>query len=222
MQYAYGARGEVFVYMAQTVASLAELCTASGIDVDNIVKPIKPMLPGVAKQLMTSLGPEGVVPHNDVWYRSMHGVIQWMEHIVRLDVSFPVRVLGAALGRNTPAHDEAMMRLISWVLTHPTDGLVYGGDKAARDKGFLAWMDASFADGHKARSTQGSIFKFSGSVVSWSSKQQSCVAQDTMESEYISASTYIGPCWAGSTCSTTWVLSKVPFPVTRITLQTLV
>ena len=70
-----------------------------------------------------------------------------MEHIVRLDVSFSVRVLGAALGRNTPAHDEAMMRLISWVLTHPTDGLVYGGNKAARDKGFLAWMDASFADG---------------------------------------------------------------------------
>jgi hypothetical protein len=57
------------------------------------------------------------------------------------------------------------------------------------DKGFAAWADASFADGSKALSTQGSIVKFHGSVVAWSAKQQSCTAQDTMESEYISAST---------------------------------
>jgi hypothetical protein len=65
----------------------------------------------------------------------------------------------------------------------------YGGDKSALDKSFAAWADASFADGFKALSTQGSIRKFNGSVVSWSAKQQSCTALDKMESEYISAST---------------------------------
>ena len=68
----------------------------------------------------------------------MHGLVQWMEHGVRIDVSCSVRVLGAAVGRNTSAHDEAMMRLVVWVLSHSTDGLVYGGDKAALDKGFAA------------------------------------------------------------------------------------
>ncbi len=109
----------------------------------------------------------------------MHGLNQWMENSARLDVSFAVRVLGAPVGKNTP-HDEAMMHLVVWVHAHDTDGIVYGGDKAALGKGFVAWPDASFADGFKALSTQGSISKFHGSVVAWSSKQQSCTAQDTM------------------------------------------
>ena len=82
----------------------------------------------------------------------------------------------------------AMMRLIAWIHAHSTDGIVYGGDKAARDQGFMAWADASFADGFKALRTQESIIKFDGSVVAWAAKQQTCVALDTMESEYISAS----------------------------------
>ena len=87
----------------------------------------------------------------------MHGLNQWMENSARLDVFFAVRVLGAAVGKNTPAHDEAMMRLVAWVYAHDTDGIVYGGDKAALGKGFVAWPDASFTDGFKALSTQGSI-----------------------------------------------------------------
>ena len=188
LQYAYGSNREVFVHMKDTADSLRELCKACNIDIDSRLKPITPMAPGVAKQLMANLGPKDVVPSNDLWYRSVHGIIQWMEHGVRLDASFPVRVLGAAVGRNTPAHDEAMLRLITWILSHSTDGIVYGGDKAAKDKGFTAWADASFADGFRALSTQGSIIKFDGSVVAWAAKQQSCVALDTMESEYISAS----------------------------------
>ncbi len=70
-----------------------------------------------------------------------------------------VLVLGADVGKNSPAH------LVAWIHTHDTDGIVYGGDKAALDKGFAAWADASFADGLKALCTQGSIVKFNGSVV---------------------------------------------------------
>ena len=58
----------------------------------------------------------------------------------------------------------AMMRLIAWIHAHSTDGIVYGGDKAARDQGFMAWADASFADGFKALRTQESIIKFDGSA----------------------------------------------------------
>jgi hypothetical protein len=148
-----------------------------------LAKPLTPMVAGAVKELMSNFAPNGTVPPNDLWYRSMHGINQWIENSARLDVSFAVRVLGAAVGKNTPAHDEAMMRLVAWVHAHGTDGIVYGGDKAALDKGFVAWPDASFADGFKALSTQGSIVKVKGSAVAWSSKQQSCIAQDTMEAE---------------------------------------
>jgi hypothetical protein len=48
-----------------------------------------------------------------------------MENSARLYVSFPVRVLGAAVARNTTAHDEAIMRLVVWAPAHDTDGIVY-------------------------------------------------------------------------------------------------
>ncbi len=44
------------------------------------------------------------------------------------------------MGKNIPAHDETMMRLVAWIHAHDTDGIVYGGDKAALalGKGFVA------------------------------------------------------------------------------------
>ncbi len=69
----------------------------------------------------------------------MHGLNQWMANIGRLDVFFAVRVLGVAVGKNTPAYDEATMRLVAWIHAHDADGVVYGGDNAALDKSFVAW-----------------------------------------------------------------------------------
>ena len=105
MQYAYGANHEVFVHIEDAANSLGELCKASSIHVDNLVKPLTPMAPGIAKELMTNLGPKDSTPTNQLWYASMHGLVQWMEHGSRIDVSFPVRVLGPPVGSNTPAHN---------------------------------------------------------------------------------------------------------------------
>ena len=52
VQYAYGANNEIFVHMKDTAASLRELCKSSGLDVENLCKPITPMAPGAAKELM--------------------------------------------------------------------------------------------------------------------------------------------------------------------------
>ena len=54
----------------------------------------------------------------------------------------------------------------------------------------MGWMDSSFADRLAARSTQGFIIKFNGCLLKWCSRKQPCIALDTMEAEYISASTY--------------------------------
>jgi hypothetical protein len=81
------------------------------------------MTVGAANDIMSNLSPKDSVPANDPWYRSAHGLVQWMENSARVDVSFPVRVLGAAVDCNTPAHDEAMMRLVAWVHAHDADGI---------------------------------------------------------------------------------------------------
>ncbi len=59
------------------------------------------------------------------------------------------------MGRNTPVHDEDMIRLMA---------LVYGGDHATLDEGFATWADAFFAHGATA-------VTFIGSAVAWSAKR---------------------------------------------------
>ena len=51
-------------------------------------------------------------------------------------------------------------------------------------------MDSFFADADKAKSTQCHVIKFNDCLVKWSARRQPCVALDTMEAEYISASSY--------------------------------
>ena len=41
------------------------------------------------------------------------------------------------------------------------------------------------------KSTNGHVFLFGGTIFSWLSKKQSCVAKYTMEAEYISCSTAV-------------------------------
>ena len=190
LQYEYGKNGEVFMHMSDTIASLIALCEASGVSLAGIPCPLTPMLPGVASDLMRTYASDGLIPPNDKWYRSAIGVNNWLEGGVRVDISFAFNVLSSALGKNTPAHDQALLRLIVWLRDHNTHGLVYGGDRSAATRGFMGFTDSSFADGEFAKSTQGFAIKFNACLIKWNSRRQPCVALDTMEAEYIAAAQY--------------------------------
>ena len=191
MEYAYSSSGAVLLHMHETVLSLLDLCEACGVDLSGIPDPSSPMLPGVAHELLRTYAPVGEVPLNDKFYRSTCGLCIWLECGVRPDISFALGVLTSALGKNTPAHDAALLRLIVWLRSTATHGLVYGGDLSLGKTGFMGWTDSSFADRLAARSTMGFVIKFNGSLIKWSSRKEPCVAQDTMEAEYIAASTYV-------------------------------
>ena len=188
LQFEYAPNGVVMIHMQETIDSLMALCKASGVDLEGLPCPNSPMLPGVAHELMRSYATEPAP--NDQFYRSVCGICIWAECGVRVDISFALGVLTSALGKNTPAHDTALLRLVLWLRGNASHGLVYGGDVLERARGFMGWMDSSFADAFKAKSTQGYAIKFNGCLVKWNSRRQQCVALDTMEAEYVSASAY--------------------------------
>jgi hypothetical protein len=60
------------------------------------------------------------------------------------------------------------------------------------DLKIVGYTDADFAgDTNDRKSTSGYVFLFGGTVVSWSSKKQNCVAKSTIEVEYISCNTTV-------------------------------
>ena len=188
LEFEYAPNGVVLIHMRETIDSLMALCKASGVNLEGLPCPNSPMLPGVAHELMRNYATEPAP--NDKFYRSVCGLCIWAECGVRVDISFALGVLTSALGKNTPAHDTALLRLVLWLRGNASHGLVYGGDVHERARGFMGWMDSSFADAFKAKSTQGYAIKFNGCLVKWNSRRQQCVALDTMEAEYVSASAY--------------------------------
>ena len=62
--------------------------------------------------------------------------------------------------------------------------LVYHGDEVA----LIGYTDSDFqSDADLRKSTSGYVFTFNGVVVSWRSIKQSCIADSTMEAEYMVA-----------------------------------
>ena len=59
------------------------------------------------------------------------------------------------------------------------------------DLEIIGYRDVDFAGVDDRKSTSGHVFLFGGTVVSWLSKKQGCVAKHTMEAEYISCSTAV-------------------------------
>jgi hypothetical protein len=161
LEFEYAPRGVVLLHMRETIESLAALCKASGVDLEGLPCPNSPMLPGVAHELMRNYAAEPAP--NDKFYRSVCGLCVWAECGVRVDISFALGVLTSALGKNTPAHDTALLRLVLWLRGNASHGLVYGGDPLELSSGFMGWMDSSFADAFMAKSTQGYAIKFNGS-----------------------------------------------------------
>jgi hypothetical protein len=190
LEFEYGQGWEFLIHMKFTVQSLVALREACGVDLGGMAHSSTPMLPGVAAHLLQHYAPEANrPPTNDRFYRAAIGVLNYLEGGVRADISYPFSVLSTAVGRNTQAHDDALLRLVMFIKGTEGHGLVYGANHAS-SRGFKGFMDSSFADAEKAKSTQGHVIKFNDCLVKWSARRQPCVALDTMEAEYISASSY--------------------------------
>ncbi len=106
--------------------------------------------------------------------------------MTRPDILFAVGQAARFIEDHDPSHHQAVRRIISYLRGTRTHGLSFGGSPTTIAVGYT---DADWAGCLESRrSTTGSIFLSNGGPVAWCSKRQSCVAQSTVEAEYIAAS----------------------------------
>jgi hypothetical protein len=83
-------------------------------------------------------------------------------------------------------HWTAVKNILKYLKRTKDMFLVYGGEEELVVKGYC---DASFGtDPDDRKSQTGYVFSLNGGAVSWKSCKQSCIAQSTMEAEYMAAS----------------------------------
>ena len=190
MEFIYGNDKQILVRGTALCQSLLDLCKACGVELNGKACPRTPMVPGSVASLFEYAPEEDRPSPNDRFYRGVMGIVNFGVSTMFPSWAFAFNVLSKALGKNTVKHDEALLHLILYIKGTSTWGIVYGANQniPQEQQGLTSHTDSSFADGSKAKSTEGFSVKFNGCLVKWSSRSQQCVAFDTMEAEYIAAS----------------------------------
>lgn len=117
-------------------------------------------------------------------YLQLVGCIMWAATTTRPDLAFAISLLSRFCANPTQEAWDAGIRVLRYIKTTRTHGLVLGGHKGRPT--LEAWTDADWAgDVDTRRSTTGYIIKFYGSTVSWGTTKQKSVALSTSEAEYM-------------------------------------
>jgi hypothetical protein len=117
-------------------------------------------------------------------YRSMIGSLLYLT-ATRPDIQFSVCLCTHFQASPRTSHRQAVKRIFRYLRYTPELGLWYS---ASSSLSLLGFSDADFAGCRVDRkSTSGTCQFLGSSLVSWSSRKQSSVAQSTTEAEYVAA-----------------------------------
>jgi hypothetical protein len=117
-------------------------------------------------------------------YRSMIGSLLYLM-ATRPDIQFSVCLCALFQASPRTSHRQAVKRIFRYLRHTPDFGLWYSASSSLALHGF---SDADFAGCRLDRkSTSGTCQFLGSSLVSWSSRKQSSVAQSTTEAEYVAA-----------------------------------
>ena len=119
-------------------------------------------------------------------YRSLVGNLMYLSVVSRPDICFAVYNLAQFVSNPGKAHWCALKHLLRFLKGTESLSLVYNRSENLELFGF---SDSDWAtDKEDRKSISGFCFKLSrcGSVVSWASKKQGCVALSSCEAEYVS------------------------------------
>ena len=96
-------------------------------------------------------------------------------------------------------HWQAALRILRYLKTFPSLGLVYLADRdSSSEIHLIGWTDSDWAgDIDSRRSTTGYCFTLGSGAISWSSKKQPTVALSSTEAEYRAA--------CSGTCEAVWL-----------------
>eukprot|EP00730_Choanoeca_flexa_P008162 TRINITY_DN12453_c0_g1_i3.p1 TRINITY_DN12453_c0_g1~~TRINITY_DN12453_c0_g1_i3.p1 ORF type:complete len:681 (+),score=150.26 TRINITY_DN12453_c0_g1_i3:3-2045(+) len=115
----------------------------------------------------------------------LYGQLNWIVNGTRPDGREALSELGSFLQKPSRKLWEALLHLLSYLVTTVDEKLVYGGLGDSPHE-LVAFCDA----GHNPRFTEGKsrmgyVVKINGGAVIWNSCLQSVIAQSTAEAEYI-------------------------------------
>ncbi|XP_066320393.1 secreted RxLR effector protein 161-like [Miscanthus floridulus] len=115
-------------------------------------------------------------------YRSMIGSLLYLT-ATRPDIHFAVCMCARFQASPRTSHRQAVKRIMRYLRFTPAFGLWYS---AASTLSLCGYSDADFAGCRLDRKSTSDTCQFLGSsLVSWSSRKQSNVAQSTTEAEYV-------------------------------------
>ncbi|KAK8455413.1 hypothetical protein SEVIR_4G172726v4 [Setaria viridis] len=120
-------------------------------------------------------------------YQHLVGSLRYLVH-TRPNLAFSIGYVSWFMQRPTTEHQQAVKRIISYVVGTLDHGLFYPRCPGAAH--FVRYSDSDHADDiDTSKSTSGILFFLSKCLITWQSVKQQVVALSSYEAEYIAAST---------------------------------
>ena len=118
-------------------------------------------------------------------YASTAGSLMYVMLCTRPDTCYSVGIVSRYQSNPGREHWTAVKHILKYLRRKRDYMIVYHGDELAP----IGYTDSDFqSDANLRKSTSGYVFTLGGVVVSWGSIKQSCIADSTMEAEYMVAS----------------------------------
>ena len=117
-------------------------------------------------------------------YASAVGSLMYAMLCTRPDICYDVGIVSRFQSNPGPDHWTAVKNILKYLRRTRNYMLMFSGS----DLKMLGYTDSDFqADRDSRKSTSGSVFTLNGGSVVWRSVKQSCIADSTMEAEYVAA-----------------------------------
>ena len=117
-------------------------------------------------------------------YASAVGSLMYAMLCTRPDICYAVGMVSRFQSNPGPDHWTAVKNILKYLRRTRNYMLVF----SSIDLKIIGYTDSDFqADRDSRRSTSGSVFTLNGGSVVWRSIKQSCIADSTMEAEYVAA-----------------------------------
>jgi Reverse transcriptase (RNA-dependent DNA polymerase) len=137
---------------------------------------------------------DGAERKTNFHYRSIIGQLNYLAATTRPDITFAVHQCARFCENPKMSHEKAVKRIVRYLKRTRNQGLIMTFDEK---KGIECFVDADFAGGFQKDNTKnprdclsrtGSVIKYAGCPIVWSSKLQSTIALSTTEAEYMALS----------------------------------
>ena len=137
---------------------------------------------------------EGPERKHDWKYRTLTGMLGYLQHTSRPDISMATHQCARFNANPKLCHERAVKRICKYLLGTMDKGIIFRPDHS---KGLECHVDADFAGGwadgdssnpESVLSRTGFIISYAGCPIYWCSKLQTEIALSTTESEYIALS----------------------------------